>query len=310
MSVLILSNPAPYIDAIEQILSEESYVPSKYNTRQIYESGKYRTLNYTRTFPDRIIQHCLLQVVGPILKSTFIETTYAAIPDKGLHKAAKSVKQTLKQDPIGTKYCLKLDVHHYFENVDRDILYSLICKKIKCKQTLNLIHIIIYTAPSTGIPIGNYASQYFSNFYLSYFDHYCKENLGIKYYYRYMDDIVILYSNKLQLHRYLNFINIYITNNLKLKLKKNYQIFPVESRGIDFLGFVFRHDYTRLRKRIKHSLIKSINFIIYNIHHHVPITSHSMQSLQSYIGFSIHCDSKHLIHKYINRLDCTIAGFT
>jgi hypothetical protein len=32
--------------------------------------------------------------------------------------------------------------------------------------------------------------------YLSYFDHWVKEDKNIKYYYRYADDIVILYKDK------------------------------------------------------------------------------------------------------------------
>ena len=72
-----------------------------------------------------------------------------------------------------------------------------------------------------GIPIGNYLSQYFANFYLSYLDHFIKENLLCKYYYRYMDDMVILH-NKTELHNIRNSIDKYITDALDLKLKGNY----------------------------------------------------------------------------------------
>ena len=39
--------------------------------------------------------------------------------------------------------------------------------------------------------------------------------------------------------------------NLKLSLKNNYQIFPIEKRGIDFVGYVFKSSHILLRKRIK-----------------------------------------------------------
>lgn len=44
-------------------------------------------------------------------------------------------------------------------------------------------------------------------------------------------------------------IKLYLKHVLKLGVKGNYQIFPVESRGIDFVGYVFRHDYIRVRYR-------------------------------------------------------------
>ena len=47
-----------------------------------------------------------------------------------------------------------------------------------------------------GVTIGNYLSQYFANLYLAYFDHWIKEVLRVKYYYRYADDIVLLSDDK------------------------------------------------------------------------------------------------------------------
>lgn len=72
---------------------------------------------------------------------------------------------------------------------------KLIRQKIKDKDLLNLLDLIIDSCEK-GLPIGSYLSQYLSNFYLSNFDHWCKEILKIKYIIRYMDDIVILGSNK------------------------------------------------------------------------------------------------------------------
>jgi hypothetical protein len=109
-----------------------------------------------------------------------------------------------------------------------------------------------------GVPIGNYLSQFFANLYLAYFDHWIKEELKVKYYYRYADDIVLLSNSKEQLRNWLLAIKVYLTNVLELKVKDNYQIYPVESRGIDFVGYVCYHKYTKLRKSIKRKLFKAI----------------------------------------------------
>lgn len=114
----------------------------------------------------------------------------------------------MQEDWGHTWFCLKMDVSHFFDNIDREILFEMIKKKIKCRRTLEILRRIIFEVPgNVGLPIGLFSSQILSVFYLSEFDHYCKEVLGIRYYYRYMDDIVILASNKNLLHNYLRFID-------------------------------------------------------------------------------------------------------
>lgn len=133
-----------------------------------------------------------------------------------------------------------------------------------------------------GIPIGNYLSQWLANVYLAYFDHYCKEILLCRYYYRYCDDIVILGNNKEKLHYICNEIRKYMINKLNVSIKDNYQIFPIDRRGIDFLGYRFFHGYILVRKRIVKDMKRA----------------RSTQSKMSYYGWLCHADSYRLIKKY------------
>lgn len=77
----------------------------------------------------------------------------------------------------------------------------------------------------------------------------------VKYYFRYADDIVILHNNKEYLWSLFEEMKQYIAT-LKLSFKDNYQIFKVEDRGISFVGYVIRHDYTLVRKNIKRSMCR------------------------------------------------------
>ena len=140
---------------------------------------------------------------------------------------------------------------------------------------------IIDSAP--GVPIGNYLSQYFANFYLSYFDHWIKEVKHVRYYFRYADDMVFLAPDKNSLHKLLAEIRQYIEGNLKLCIKENYQVFPVMARGIDFVGYKFYHTHTLLRKSIKKNMARML--------HYNPNT----QSKASYKGWTDHCDSGNLV---------------
>lgn len=111
-----------------------------------------------------------------------------------------------------------MDIRKYYPSIDHLILKNIVQKKIKDKRLLELLDGIIDSAP--GIPIGNYLSQFFANLYLSYFDHWLKEERRTKYYYRYADDMVILASNKEKLHSLLGEIKLYLHNNLRLDLER------------------------------------------------------------------------------------------
>ena len=117
----------------------------------------------------------------------------------------------------------------FYPSIDHEILKQVVRRKIKDKRLLWLLDEIIDSAD--GVPIGNYLSQYFANLYLAYFDHWIKEEKRIKYYYRYADDIVILGSDKNELHSLLHEIRAYLSDRLKLKVKRNYQVFPVDKSG-------------------------------------------------------------------------------
>jgi len=151
---------------------------------------------------------------------------------------------------------LKLDIKKFYPNVDHEILKQLLRRKIKDSDLLWLLDEIIDSAD--GLPIGNYLSQYFANFYLTYFDHWIKEKKQVRYYFRYADDLVFLSSNKSDLHQLLYEIKNYLSNRLKLTVKENYQLFPVQARGIDFIGYIFYHTHTLLRKRIKQNFARTI----------------------------------------------------
>jgi len=147
-----------------------------------------------------------------------------------------------------------------------------------------LLDEIIDSAP--GLPIGNYLSQYFANFFLSYFDHWIKEEKRIKYYYRYADDIVILHHDKGLLHELFIEIENYLAE-LDLEIKDNHQVFPVDSRGIDFVGYVFFHTHIAIRKSIKQNFARKL--------------SRNPQHLSrpSYLGWLGHCNAKHLTKKLL-----------
>lgn len=282
-------------------IKDLKYKTSNYSTFKIYEP-KERLIYRLPYYPDRITHHAIMNIMEPIWKNIFIKNTYSSIKGRGIHKCAKDLKKALQNDIEGTKYCLKLDIRKFYPSIDHDILFQIIKKKIKDEWLLQLLKEIIDSAP--GVPIGNYLSQFFANLYLTYFDHWIKEELKCKYYFRYADDIIVLSDNKSKLRSILIAIKFYI-HKLRLEIKQNYQIFPVESRGVDFIGYVFRHKYTLLRKSIKHRIIKLVDK-----YSNRKINKNTFESkMTSYRGWLKYCDSKNFSNIIYIKTNYKISTF-
>lgn len=281
---------------------------SKFRSRDIYERGKKRHLCYTVTFPDRVIQHIILQIVAPILLDTSIRDSYAAQKGKGTHLCSMRVREAIYSDPEGTRYYLKEDIKKYFDNIPRDILFKFIKRKIKDRLILNIIHEFIFGAPGRkGLPIGMYSSQIFSSFMLTFFDHWVKESLHVRYYFRYMDDLVFLSDSKAVLHRIHKLIRDKLKADCGLDLKDNWRIAPV-SAGLDFVGYVHRPDHVALRKRNKLRYRKVCNEILRGWRRGIGPTMHQLASARSYDGMASWCDAKRLRHLNLGRVIRTIGN--
>ena len=272
------------IQKLHEMLINKHYQTSEYTTFTIYEP-KERVISRLPYFPDRITHHAIMNVLEPVFLATFTADTYSCIKGRGIHAAAAAVRLALR-DNAGTKYCLKLDIRKFYPNIDHNVLKQLLRRKIKDQDVLWLLDEIIES--TSGLPIGNYLSQYFANFYLSYFDHWIKQEKRVRYYFRYADDIVILSDNKEYLHGILSEIRAYLSEKLKLQIKDNYQVFPVRDRGIDFVGYVSRHTHVLLRKSIKQNFARMI------------ARNKNPKSIASYYGWACHCNSRNLLKKLLH----------
>lgn len=269
---------------LQNTLLNNEFKTSEYKTFTIFEP-KERIISELPYYPDRIVHHAIINIMDDIWVRQFASDVYGNVKGRGIHRALYAIKEDLN-DIENTKFCLKFDIKKYYPNINNEILKTILRRKIKDNKLLNLLDNIIDS--SAGIPIGNYLSQYFANLYLTGFDNYIKSNLKIKYYYRYVDDVIILHDNKVHLHEMLILIKNYLNNNLKLELKANYQIFPINKRSIDFVGYVVDNKKIKIRKKIKKSFIRSTK-------------RNNKESIFSYLGWLKHSNSRNLIKKYMNK---------
>lgn len=292
---MVNANEEYYLSKIQDMLRDKTFTNSKYNVFIKTDSGKEREIYKLPYFPDRIIHHCIMQVLEPIWVSTLITDTYSSLKNRGIHKGVKRITAALR-DRDNTTYCLKMDVRKFYPSIDHKILKTIIRQKIKDDDVLWLLDEIIDS--TEGVPIGNYVSQHFGNLYLSGLDHYMKEQMKCKYYFRYCDDVVILHADKEHLSKLRIEVSNYLESKLNLTLKDNWQIFPVDKRGIDFLGYRFFHTHILLRKSISSRFKQRMSQIKNEYHDLTPINI--LSGVMSYHGWMKYSDTYNLQGKYID----------
>lgn len=275
--------PVSNLVLLHCMLKHRRYRTSKYTTFPIFDP-KERLIFCLPFWPDRITHHAIMNVLEKPFVDCFTADSYSCIKRRGIHGFDRNLKKALHDVP-GTQFCLKIDVKKFYPSIDHRILKKQLRRKFKDQDLLWLLDNIIDSAD--GVPIGNYLSQFFANFYLTGFDHWLKEVVGVKYYLRYADDMVFLAATKPELHALLAKIRQYFSDHLNLSIKQNYQVFPVESRGIDVAGMVYRHyGNIRMRKSIKQNFARA-----------AAKKRRKNESIQSYRGWAKYTKSNHLLKK-------------
>lgn len=238
-------------------LVNKTYKHGEYYEFTLYDAKK-REIK-AAPFRDRIVHHAVCNIIEPIFDKGFIYDSYACRREKGTHKAIKRLDRFIQstEEKWGKEnvYCLKCDISKYFDSIEHNILFDLIKKRIKDSNTLWLIREIInssfvydFKPRKAGIPIGNLTSQLFANLYLNELDIFVKHILREKYYLRYMDDFLILGSDKKILYKEEILLRGFLKENLKLELHPGKVSLCPISKGTYFLGYKIFREYKLLRK--------------------------------------------------------------
>jgi retron-type reverse transcriptase len=258
--------------ALQSELRDGRYRPGTYRIFTIYER-KPRQIA-AAPFRDRVVHHALLNLIEPLLDRRFIHDSYACRPGKGVHRAADRYQTWARR----YAYALKLDVARYFPSIDHDILKCQLRRHLKDLGVLWLFDLIIDHSPPfpdepvtyfpgddlftplarrSGIPIGNLTSQFLANLYLNELDHFVKQDLGIRAYLRYVDDLVLLSDSKARLHAWRQAIEERM-QRLRLHIHpRKVNIFRVHD-GVDVLGYRVFPGYRLLRNDNGHRFARRL----------------------------------------------------
>jgi len=285
-----------YAEQIKIMLETDSVVLSENRYIELFDRScsKLRQITVPKFYPDQIIHWALMLVLEPVITKGMYRYSCGSVPNRGGMEAKRFVERALKDTSV--RYVAQLDISKFFNNVKPDILLSLFRRKIKDERLLSLIQKVLENGGDC-LPIGYYTSQWFSNFYLETFDHYVKETLKIKYYVRYADDMVLLDTNKRKMRKAIAKMEEFL-EKLGLHLKENYQVWKVDSRPIDFVGFRFYKNKTHLRKKIFFRLCRRVRKVKKTGY----ITVSQARGLLSLLGWLTHINGlkfyKEQIYKY------------
>ena len=263
-----------------------SFRVKDYHEREIMEGGKLRRIQIL-SMKDRIAVHAIMTVVDRHIRKRFIRTTSASIKERGMHDLLDYIRRDMSEDPEGTRYCYKFDITKFYESIKQDFVMYCVNRVFKDKKLIAMLDNFVRLMPD-GLSIGLRSSQGLGNLLLSVFlDHYLKDRYAVRHFYRYCDDGVVLGKTKAELWKIRDAVHGQM-EQIGLKVKANERVFPVDE-GIDFLGYVIRPDYVRLRKRIKQKFARKM--------HEVKSRRRRRELIASFYGMAKHADCHTLFKK-------------
>lgn len=276
-----LAHKETVIKEIQKMILNETFVPPKHTPKEINDGivRKKRTIIQPHYKYEQIIHHAIVQVISPDIERSSYRYSCGSMPGRGATFGKKYIEKYIRENPSKCKYVLKMDIHHYFESIDHDIIIGMIRKKYHDEKFCRLMEKIIRS--ESGLPIGYYTSQWLANWYLQGLDYFIKQECGAKCYVRYMDDMVIIGSNKKELHKTREKVAEYLKERLNLELKDNWQVFQLKNRFIDFMGFRFYRYRTTLRRTIFFRAVRKAKRLSH-------LTWYNACQMLSYLGWFAH----------------------
>lgn len=262
-------------------------------------------------FRDRVVHHALFSVLDPIFQRGFIADSYACIPGRGTHGAVRRYR-TFVRARGGRGYRVQGDVAHYFASVDHAVLRERLRRRIGDERLLGVLDALIAHGaerPSRGMPIGSLTSQLFANVYLDALDHDVKERLRVRHYLRYMDDFLLLASDRREAQDLLDIVRAFLGERLRLELNPRRVIVAPIGEPCDLLGYVHHADgRSRVRRRSVRRLWRRLRALERLVTAHEMDANTARASVASWFGLARHADAFRLSKRIFTQRDVGNTG--
>jgi len=289
---------------IHNKLEKHIWVPSPYREFLSKTEVKRRVI-HAPAFADRVVHMALFRILMPIFEERFIYDSYACRKNKGTLAAVNRTQDFLRRarNSFDKTYVLQGDFQKCYDSIYKPALLRNFARRISDHEVLDLLTLIYYSYndDDTGIPIGATTSQLAANVLLDSLDHFVKEELHAKFYLRYMDDFIILSSEKDTLWSYFYKIKEFSETELRLNLNKKTRIFP-SSRGINFCGYRTWWNHILPRRRNVSAARKRFKTLNWKYHHGLATIEDIKQRIASFRGYMSHCNGAFTEFSVLNEL--------
>lgn len=249
-------NAAVEVVRLAEALRTDRWRPSGYRLLRIADPK--RRIVSAAPVRDRVVHHALHRVAAPWWDRSFSEQSFACIEGRGSHRALLRFREGLRRH----RFVMQLDMRGYFYNIDRSLLFDLLCRRLPEAPMRILIARILDSGaglyadpalhqwlgwerppePGRGLPIGNLTSQWWGNVYLDGLDHFAQRTLRVGAYQRYMDDVAVFGSSREELVEHRQSVAAWLWRERRLVLKDPAAC-PLPTRG----------DHTYLGYRVSHA---------------------------------------------------------
>lgn len=276
---------------LRRALSDGSFRLGKVRDMKVMEGRKERDVQVPTAF-DRVACHAVMVVVESLIAPTFIRNTGAAIKGRGTHWLFHETERITRAYRPEELYFYKCDIRKYYDNIDQRIMMEKVRGIITDEAALSYLEDFVALLPK-GLSKGLRSSQILANLYLSEIDHEMEraapvlrttDGEGLSAYFRYMDDVVVLSTDKRELWRIRDMYHG-LCSALGLEIKPDECVRPL-TEGLDFLGYVNHGSHVRLRKHIKKRFARHMR--------KVRSRTRRIELTGSFKGMACHADARHL----------------
>ena len=281
----MLAHKQEVIERAKRELIEGTFKIRCFHEKEIKERDKTRTIQCLPLY-ERFVINAVMTVVDKHLKKRLISTTAAGIKGRGTHYLFEKIVSARAHDPEGTRFWYKNDIKKFYESMPQDDVIRVFKRYFKDARLIAVIEICVRLLKQ-GISIGLRSSLSLGNLYLGhYIAHPIKDQAGVKHFFEYCDDMATAARSYKELEPHIA-LSHKGADAAGLKIKKNEQVFDIEQRDLDFLGFKLQGDgKIKLRKHIKQRFARRWK--------RVESFKRKQQLIGSFYGIAKHAHAKHL----------------
>ena len=141
----VLENLDEHTELLKKMLTEELFIPDYHKPSVINESSSKKTRRILKPHYkyEQVIHHCAIGQFKPIVMNGLYEFSCGSIPGRGVHYGKKYMRKWLDSYDGKKFFVLKMDVHHFFESINRRILKRKLKEVIRDKRFYRLLCILI-----------------------------------------------------------------------------------------------------------------------------------------------------------------------